>query len=64
MCMEQDSVDILQSGLIEHYMQQSDELEETSLARFAAWYAFQSSKRICKQIQTLRMKMLKARERL
>ena len=48
MCMEQDSVDILQSGLIEHYMQQSDELEETSLTRFAAWYAFQSSKRICK----------------
>ena len=48
MCMEQDSVDILQSGLIEHYMQRPDELEETCLAKFAAWYEFQSSKRICK----------------
>ena len=48
MCMEQDSVDILQSGLIEHYMQQSEEIEETCLARFAAWYKFQSSERICK----------------
>ena len=48
MDMEQDSVDILQSGLIEHYMQQSDELEETCLARFASSYEFQSSKRICK----------------
>ena len=48
MCMEQDSVDILQSGLIEHYMQRPDELEETCLAKFAAWYEFQSSKRMCK----------------
>ena len=48
MCMEQGSVDILQSGLIEHYMQRPDELEETCLAKFAAWYEFQSSKRMCK----------------
>ena len=40
MGMEHDSVDILQSGLIEHYMQQPDELEEICLARFAAWYEF------------------------
>ena len=46
--MEQDSVDILLSGLIEHYMQQPNELEETCLAKFAAWYEFQSSKRMCK----------------
>ena len=46
--MEQDSVDILLSGLIEHYMQRPDELEETCLAKFAAWYEFQSSKRMCK----------------
>ena len=48
MGMEQDSVDILLSGLIEHYMQRCDELEETYLAKFAAWYEFQSSKRITK----------------
>ena len=48
MGMEQDSVDILLSGLIEHYMQRSDELEETCLAKFAAWYEFQSSKKMCK----------------
>ena len=48
MGMEQDSVDILLSGLIEHYMQRPDELEGTCLAKFAAWYEFQSSKRICK----------------
>ena len=46
--MEQDSVDILLSGLIEHYMQRADELEDTCLAKFAAWYEFQSSKRMCK----------------
>ena len=46
--MEQDSVDILLSGLIEHYMQRPDELEETCLAEFAAWYEFKSSKRMCK----------------
>ena len=46
--MEQDSVDILLSGLIEHYMQRPDELDETCLAEFAAWYEFQSSKRMCK----------------
>ena len=46
--MEQDSVDILLSGLIEHYMQRPDELEETCLAKFAGWYEFQSSKRMCK----------------
>ena len=45
--LEQDSVDILLSGLIEHYMQRPDELEETCLAKFAACY-FQSSKRMCK----------------
>ena len=44
--MEQDSVDILLSGLIEHYMQRPDELEDTCLAKFAAWYEFQSSKRM------------------
>ena len=38
--MEQDSVDILLSGLIEHYMQRLDELEETCLAKFAGWYEF------------------------
>ena len=48
MGMEQDSVDILLSGLIEHYMQRCDELDETCLAKFAAWYEFQSSKRITK----------------
>ena len=48
MGMEQDSVDILLSGLIGHYMQRPDELEETCLAKFAAWYEFQSSKRMCK----------------
>ena len=48
MGMEQDSVDILQSGLIEHYIQRPDELEGTCLAEFAAWYEFQSSKRMCK----------------
>ena len=35
--MEHDSVDILLSGLIEHYMQRPDELEETCLAKFAQW---------------------------
>ena len=44
MGMEQDSVDIL----IEHYMQRCDELDETCLAKFAAWYEFQSSKRMTK----------------
>ena len=48
MGMEQDSVDILLSGLIEHYMQRPDELEDTCLAKFAAWYEFQSSTRMCK----------------
>ena len=46
--MEQDSVDILLSGLIEHYMQRPEELEETCLAKFAAWNEFQSSKRMSK----------------
>ena len=36
MGMEQDSVDILLSGLIEQYMQRPDELEETCLVKFAA----------------------------
>ena len=48
MCMEQGSVDILQSGLIEHCMQRPVELEEPCLAKFAAWYEFQSSKSMCK----------------
>ena len=48
--MEQDSVDILLSGLIVNYMHRPDELEETCLARFAAWHEFQSSKRMCKTI--------------
>ena len=29
-------------------MQRCDELEDTCLAKFAAWYEFQSSKRITK----------------
>ena len=40
MGMEEDFVDILLSGLIEHYMQSADELEETCLAKFATWYEF------------------------
>ena len=35
--MESDSDDILQQGLIEHYAQRPDSLENTCLASFAAW---------------------------
>ena len=46
--MEHDSEDILQSGLIEHYMQRPDELENICLAVFASMYEFQSSKKVYK----------------
>ena len=48
MGMEQDAVYIHQLGLIEHCMQRPDELEETCLANFAAWYESQSSRTMCK----------------
>ena len=43
-----DSEDILQPGLIEHYIQRPDELENICLAEFASMYEFQSSKRVSK----------------
>ena len=46
--MSHDSEDILQPGLIEHYIQRSDELENICLAEFASMYEFQSSKRVSK----------------
>ena len=46
--MSHDSEDILQPGLIEHYIQRPDELENICLAEFASMYEFQSSKRVSK----------------
>ena len=46
--MSHDFVDILQPGLIEHYIQRPDELENICLAEFASMYEFQSSKRVSK----------------
>ena len=34
--------------MIEHYIKRSDELEDNCLAKFAAWYEFQTSKRFSK----------------
>ena len=46
--MSHDSEDILQPGLIEHYIQRPDELENICLEEFASMYEFQSSKRVSK----------------
>ena len=62
MGMEQDSVGILQSGLIEHYMERPDELEEKCLAEFATLYDFQSSKRICESNPDIDQEIWKTRE--
>ena len=61
MGMEQDSVDILQSGLIKHYMQRTEELEGTCLSKFAAWFEFQSSERMCKTNPDFEEEILKTR---
>ena len=46
--MPHDSEDILQPGLIEHYIQRPDQLENVSLAEFAAMYDFQSNTKVLK----------------
>ena len=46
--MPHDSEDILQAGLIEHYLQRPDQLENVSLAEFAAMYDFQSNTKVLK----------------
>ena len=46
--MDLVSEDILQPGLIEHYIQRPNELEDVCLPEFAAWYEYQSKKRIGK----------------
>ena len=43
-----DSEDILQPGLIEHYIRRPDQLENVSLAEFAAMYDFQSNAKVLK----------------
>ena len=44
--MPHDFKDVLQSGLIEHYIQRPDQLENVSLAEFAAIYDFQSNTKV------------------
>ena len=44
--MPHDSEAILQPGLIEHYIQRPDQLENVSLPEFAAMYDFQSNTKI------------------
>ena len=46
--MPHDSEAILQPGLIEHYIQRPDQLENVCLAEFAAMYDFQSNTKILK----------------
>ena len=46
--MPNDSEDILQPGLIEHYILRPDDLENNCLAEFASMYEFQSSKKVSK----------------
>ena len=46
--MPHDSEDILQPGLIEHYIQRPDQLEDVCLAEFAAMYDFQSDAKVLK----------------
>ena len=46
--MPHDSEAILQPGLIEHYIQRPDQLENVSLAEFAAMYDFQSNTKVLK----------------
>ena len=43
-----DSETILQPGLIEHYTQRPDQLENVCLAEFAAMYDFKSNTKILK----------------
>ena len=42
------SEDVLQPGLIEHYIQRPDQLENVCLAEFAAMYDFQSNAKVLK----------------
>ena len=56
--MSHDSEDILQPGLIEHYIQRPDDLENVCLAEFASMYEFQSSKKCPKLILNLRKEIL------
>jgi hypothetical protein len=42
--LDSDSTDIGARGLLDHYVQRPDEIEEICLAEFAAWYTYSSRK--------------------
>jgi hypothetical protein len=42
--LDSNSTDIAARGLLDHYIQRPDEVEDISLAEFAAWYTYSSRK--------------------